>query len=247
MSRDLTVCPFGFFQEETTLSTVQDCTEIKRKYPNSCSGPYHIFPGTHPVKAFCSMERKNGWTVFQRRKDGSENFDRPWEDYRKGFGSQMGEHWLGLNTLHLLTKGKQCHLRVDLVDFDNQTAHAEYSLFHVDDADASYRLTLGNYSGDAGDAFRGAFPGVDQNHFGFSTEDRDNDGCSPCIYGDIAFNSCVEEHGGGWWFSRCGSANLNGFWQKKANRQGFGTRVQWDTWRPYLESLKESTMKISCT
>uniref|UniRef100_UPI00358E3160 fibrinogen-like protein 1 n=1 Tax=Myxine glutinosa TaxID=7769 RepID=UPI00358E3160 len=224
-----------------------DCTDIKRRNPDARSGIFDILPGAYPVKAFCSMERSNGWTVLQRRKDGSENFNRPWKDYRNGFGSQKGEHWLGLNTLHLLTKGKKCRLRIDLVDFDDKTARAEYSLFHIGDEEVNYQLTLGDYTGDAGDAFRGAYSGVDQNKFGFSTEDRDNDGCSPCIYGDIAFNSCVGEHEGGWWFSRCGSANLNGVWQKETNKQGYGTRVQWDTWRPSLESLKESIMKLSCT
>ena len=39
--------------------------------------------------------------MIQRRFDGSVNFDRPWEDYKRGFGNFRKEFWLGACRLQL--------------------------------------------------------------------------------------------------------------------------------------------------
>lgn len=33
--------------------------------------------------------------VIQKRFNGLVDFDRTWEDYKRGFGSVSGEYWLG--------------------------------------------------------------------------------------------------------------------------------------------------------
>ena len=56
----------------------------------------------------------------------------------------------GNDNLHLLTYDKRQRLRVDLADFDGNTAYAEYDNFTVDSGAEKYRLrSLGTYTGTA--------------------------------------------------------------------------------------------------
>jgi len=84
--------------------------------------------------------------VFQKRLDGSIDFYLDWNEYKRGFGHVSGEFWLGLDKIHRLTK-ERSRLRVDLEDFDGETAYAEYDLFAVGDEESKYKLSIGNYSG----------------------------------------------------------------------------------------------------
>ena len=88
-----------------------------------------------------------GWTVFQKRLDGSVDFYRIWDDYKRGFGNLKGEFWLGLDKIHRLTVSCNNTLRVDLEDHLGNTAFAEYSSFTVASEQAKYQLSLGKYSG----------------------------------------------------------------------------------------------------
>ena len=89
---------------------------------------------------YCDQKTAGGGlTVFQKRLDGSVDFYRDWDDYKRGFGNLNGEFWLGLDKIHRLTKGRS-RLWVDLEDFDNQTAYAEYDSFAVGDEQSKYKL-----------------------------------------------------------------------------------------------------------
>ena len=79
------------------------------------------------------------------------DFYRSWSDYQKGYGDISEEFCLDNDHLHLLTRNNQ-ELRVDLMDFEGNTAYAMYSSFAVGSASENYKLTVGGYSGTAGDA-----------------------------------------------------------------------------------------------
>jgi len=87
-----------------------------------------------------------GWTVIQKRQDGSVDFYRGWDDYKRGFGNLNGEFWLGLSKIHRLTKQRN-RLQVDLEETNGKSAYAEYSFFGVGNEGSKYKLSLGTYSG----------------------------------------------------------------------------------------------------
>ena len=88
-----------------------------------------------------------GWTVFQRRKDGSQNFELPWKSYEYGFGASDSEFWLGLHRIYRIVIEQEQVLRVDLESWDNDHGYAVYDGFLVENADVKYRLKIGVYSG----------------------------------------------------------------------------------------------------
>ena len=71
----------------------------------SISGVYTIDPdGSGTFDVFCDQTTAGGgWTVFQKRMDGSVDFYRSWADYKRGFGNLNGEFWLGLDKIYRLS------------------------------------------------------------------------------------------------------------------------------------------------
>ncbi|CAH2278202.1 Hypothetical predicted protein [Pelobates cultripes] len=225
-----------------------DCSDIWLRNQSSVSGVYRIKPigAANSFETFCEMKEDGGLTVIQSHNGNDQlPFDTDWDDYKEGFGTLTGEHWLGLEKMYLLTH--QCSRAADLLitlgDFDKSEASALYSPFTIGSEDMQYRISLGNYSGNAGDAFRARLNVKDvksnQDGSSFSTWDRDNDNCNPCIMGDIIFRSCARDYSSGWWFNGCGLANLNGRWRPAKNSIGWLSSVSWETYRSN-KSLKFS-------
>ena len=119
---------------------------------------------------YCDMSTDGGgWTVFQRRQDGSVDFYRGWDNYKSGFGQLTAEFWLGNDKIHRLTASRARSLRVELGDWNGAKAYAKYGKFYIGDEQAKCRLEVGSYSGTAGDSLAW------HNNEAFSTKDRDND------------------------------------------------------------------------
>ena len=135
------------------INRTESCSQLFQDGCNS-SGVYTINPdGGKPIQVLCDMITDGGgWTVFQKRLDGSVDFYLKWESYKNGFGDLSGEFWLGNDNLHRLTAADHVMLRVDLEDFEGNITYAEYTNFGVADEADKYRLLIGGYKGTAGDS-----------------------------------------------------------------------------------------------
>lgn len=244
---------------EIQTITGTDCQDVANKGATT-SGLYYVKPATAPQQflVYCEIDSsRRGFTVIQRRRDGSVDFHKDWIQYREGFGylspDDSTEFWLGNEKIYHLTTTTTIPLvlRIELVDWEGNKRYADYTMFRMGSEADGYRLMYGFYfGGNAGDAFAGFDFGDDpsdkfytsHNGIKFSTFDNDND----------AFDgNCALQDGSGWWMNRCHAAHLNGkYYQggrysaKDAGEFGFDNGIIWVTWHDRWYSLKETTMKL---
>ena len=207
-------------------SPPRDCREV---YERGCTreGVYTIdpkCPGQKPFQVYCS----NQYTVFQRRRNGAVEFNKTWEEYKNGFGDVNWEVWLGLQKIHCLTSARSTvSLRIELTDCDGVSKHAHYNYFHVDGEGTDYRLSIGGYSGTAGDML------TPHNKWSFTTIDRDLTWCTQ-MYATS-----------GWWHHDrgCFAGALNGPYICGKVKKGWSGVVWW-SFRGAEQSMKFAEMKI---
>ena len=213
-----------------------DCYELQRN-GITISGVYPLqLPSRKIVNIWCDMEKGNGgWTVVQRRQDGSVNFTRSWDDYAFGFGNPNSEYWLGNENMYWMTNYANYSLRIDLWDWEDNHAYVMYEYFRLNSEKEFYSLKIEGYSGTAGDAMSSY-----HDNMKFSTIDSDN---------DEWYLSCAQKDQSGWWFRSCGFASLNGLYVDNGTvdmaPDGLIRGIIWYNWKKiYGYSMKRTEMKI---
>ncbi|XP_062991446.1 fibrinogen gamma chain [Elgaria multicarinata webbii] len=237
----------------------KDCQDIANKGARQ-SGLYFIKPqkAKEQFLVYCEIDNLgNGWTVIQRRLDGSEDFNKNQIQYKEGFGhlspNDQTEFWLGNEKIHLISTQTAIPyaLRIELEDWSGQKSHADYAHFKLGNEADNYRLMYTFFAGgDAGDAFDGFDFGDDpsdkfftsHNGMQFSTHDNDNDKYD---------GNCAAQSSSGWWMNRCHAANLNGkyyqggtYSNEDPRSDGYDNGITWVTWRSKWYSMKKTVMKI---
>ncbi|KAH1173664.1 angiopoietin-2 isoform X1 [Mauremys mutica] len=210
----------------------KDCAEAF-KSGLTTSGIYTItVPNSaEEKKTYCDMESNGGgWTVIQRRKDGSVDFHRTWKEYKMGFGDPAGEYWLGNELVSQLTNQKRYVLKIHLKDWEGNEAYSLYEHFYLASEELKYRIQLKGLTGTAGKISSISQPGND-----FSTKDADNDKC---------ICKCSQMLTGGWWFDACGPSNLNGMYYPLRQNTNKFNGIKWYYWKGSGYSLKATTMMI---
>ncbi|XP_020513726.1 fibrinogen beta chain [Labrus bergylta] len=245
----------------------KECEDVFRRGGRD-SQMYLIQPDAfYPAyKVFCDQTTQNGgWLLIQNRLDGSVEFGRRWDEYRRGFGNialdsgkghceTPGEYWLGNDRISQVTKMGPTEVLIEMQDWTGAKVHAQYQQFTVQSETSNYILAVDGYTGNAGNCFlEGSVELFGENrtmtiHNGmmFSTYDRDNDNWNP---GNPS-KQCSKEDGGGWWYNRCHSANPNGRYYMGGSytaqmaKHGTDDGVVWMNWKGSWYSLKAISMKI---
>jgi len=163
-----------------------------------------------------------------QQNDGSGSMNRPWAEYKVGFGDPSGNYWLGNDLLSQLTANNRYKLRFDLQKRDTGNwYYAEYSTFRVLSEADDYKLQVGGFSGNASVLSTDAFS--QHNGQKFITIDRDND------------RKCAKKTGGGFWWQNserhCGWCRVNSVG---------GTGSFWFGGLPGAPHLQLSRMWLQC-
>lgn len=208
-----------------------DCSEILRSDPSKKNhdGVYTIYPDhINKTEVFCDMTTEGGgWTVIQKRVDGSTDFYRTWKEYKEGFGTPSRNYWIGNDVIHQLTKTSPQKIRIVLQRYSGERGRAEYSKFAVGDEGSKYKLTVSGYSGTIGDSLGS------HNELKFTAKDQDNDNYN---------GNCAKLYHAAWWYGACHATNLNGLYAKSALKDAkYNT---WAAWKDEHEALKTTLMMI---
>ncbi|XP_061390428.1 fibrinogen gamma chain-like [Musca vetustissima] len=211
-------------KQQSLEETQQNLTQCLNENPQINGILEKIHKLETSLKELRENIKKPGDIVIQRRIDGSENFFRPWADYKEGFGNSSAEFFIGLDKLNKLTNTRPYELLIVMEDWENDRRYARYDQFIIGTETEKYILKeLGKYTGSAGDSLSYSLGQK------FSTKDQDN---------DVWSKNCAVEFTGAWWFKDCHRSNLNGRYIKGGKTTVFAQGVNWDPFKGFYYSLK---------
>ncbi|XP_059146634.1 ficolin-2-like [Physella acuta] len=168
-----------------------------------------------------------GWTIFQRRVTGIVDFYRNWTEYKNGFGDYgIGDFYLGNENIYCLSLKYPHEIRFDMT-YKGNNYYARYSSFSFGSESQGYEISVGVYSGTAGDSFT-----KKNNNQKFSTYDVDND--------TNLGGSCAVQYHGAWWYGNCHEVALNGVWGSKSYSMG----LKWYAITNSYDSVSSCEIKI---
>ncbi|XP_060595944.1 microfibril-associated glycoprotein 4-like [Ruditapes philippinarum] len=210
--------------------TYKDCYEIKENTDIRKDGVYNVtlWKSKLIIPVFCDFETDGGgWTVFQKRFDGSIDFYKSFIDFERGFGSVDSEFWLGLSHIYEMVSLGKTELRLDLKAADGTSVYETFQNFRLG-KQPYYTLHIDKGIGNSGDGLSY------HNGMHFTAFDNDRD-----TYG----GNCAVLDRGGWWYNKCTDANLNGEYVTPGTQRpgrAFGGMIYYPFKK--TESLRSSKM-----
>ena len=217
------------------LQPKRDCLEFYQ-YGIKINGIYKVHQNILKiVQVYCDQTTDGGgWTIIQRRVDGSIDFVRDWKNYKKGFGQLQNEFWFGNENIFTMSlqglypRGNV--LRIDMKNRHGVYQYAKYKQFQLDNENTGYIIHVSKYSGTATDELK------HHSEMKFSTFDADND--------RHASVNCADQYKAGWWFMDCFHASLNGVYHSGGKITIRGTGIHWGIQTPFNNHDNESLLFV---
>ena len=196
------------------MATAQNLCRPKDCYDLRCyglsegkDGPHIIYPNAPKLPSLevaCDQESHGGgWIMYQRRVDGTVNFTRTWEEYKRGFGTNGGnmtELWLGNENVYQMLQSyenKVVDFRIEVDAFNGDRGWIESSSFTMRNETEMYRMYWGTTR--ATNITMASYWDSHKTR-SFQTFDK------PGLVGP-----CINFYKGGWWYEKhCGQIHLNG-------------------------------------